>query len=384
MQVLAIADDTTGALEVGAQFAADGVRSLVTVKLRLAGEATALVVDTQTRHANPARARRRVAQIAAMAREAGIPYLYKKTDSTLRGNIAAEFQALLGVFPERLLVYVPAYPKMGRVVAGGELYVDGLPLAKTAFAGDPFNPCREGSIPRLLAAGTKAPVLLAATRKQFEALLQDAVPGSIIVCDGSSDDDLWAAAEAVARAKRPCIVAGTGGFAGPWVSTLTVKRSRLAPNTPIKRCLVLSGSLHPASRGQIQEGAAAGVPTVYLGKDPHPFSALASELATRGWAALATPGNCPPGVSRRIGAIARRVLDRRLVDGLVIFGGDTAHGVLQAIGATMVESRGELLPGIPRSSIQHGGRELALVTKAGGFGAADTLLNIRKFLENGR
>ncbi|RPI16629.1 MAG: hypothetical protein EHM65_03510, partial [Acidobacteriales bacterium] len=91
MQVLAIADDTTGALEVGAQFAADGVRSLVTVKLRLAGEAAALVVDTQTRHAHAARARHRAAQIAAMAREAGIPYLYKKTDSTLRGNIAAEF-----------------------------------------------------------------------------------------------------------------------------------------------------------------------------------------------------------------------------------------------------------------------------------------------------
>ena len=119
MQVLAIADDTTGALEVGAQFAADGVQSFVTARPRLAGGSTALVVDTQSRHIKPGRAADRVVRIATAAVSAGIRHVFKKTDSTLRGNISAEFQALLGVFPESVLVYVPAYPRMGRVVTGG-------------------------------------------------------------------------------------------------------------------------------------------------------------------------------------------------------------------------------------------------------------------------
>jgi uncharacterized protein YgbK (DUF1537 family) len=173
MQVLAIADDTTGALEVGAKLAGLGVRTLVTTLLAGWPDAPALVVDTQSRQLEPAQARERVAAVAMAAREAGVPYLYKKTDSTLRGNIASEFEALMDVFPDRRLVWVPAYPAMGRVLINGELYVDGVPLGQTASA-----------------------------------------PGAVKVCDGQSDDDLRAVAAALARDVKPSIAAGAAGFRG--------------------------------------------------------------------------------------------------------------------------------------------------------------------------
>lgn len=387
VQVLAIADDTTGALEVGAQFAMAGVRSLVSSSKALLAGTCALVLDAETRQLTPGGAARRVARLAGAARDAGIRYLYKKTDSTLRGNIASEFQALLNVFPERPLVYVPAYPKMGRVVTGGELYVDGLPLAQTAFADDPAHPSREGSIPALLARDSRAPVLLATAAGQLEGLLRDAAPGSIVVCDGTAEEDLEAAAAAVSLSGRDCLVAGTGGFSGHWIGRLLVERdfARRRPN--IKRCLVVSGSRHPASREQVERGSHGGMAGITLGENPNTdsatVSAVAAALAARGWASLRTPGTCPSGVSERLGAIAGRVLASQPVDGLIVFGGSTAFAVLRAIRVKTVEPLGELLPGVAFSVARCRNRDLALITKAGGFGDAGVLVSILEQLENG-
>ena len=388
MQILAIADDTTGALEVGGQLAVREVRALVATEQTLDRETEALVVDAQTRHLSANQARATVARLARAARQAGILHLYKKTDSTLRGNIAAEFQALLDAFPERPLVFVPAYPKMGRTVKGGELFVDGKPLAETAIATDPLNSVREGSIPRLLARGCAAPVLAATTAKQLRALLADRPQGSVLVCDGSTDDDLRETASVLAGFGRPSIVAGTGGFVGDWVSLLPVKRSLKAPEPRIERCLVISGSLHPASREQVRRAEADGIRTAYLAGRRHADSAIAQELVaalqTQGWAALATPGTCPPGVGGRIGALVRHVLDAQPVDCLVIFGGDTTLAVLRSIKAKVLESTGELMPAIPLSLTRYRLRPLVLVTKAGGFGGVETLLSIKELLEKRR
>jgi D-threonate/D-erythronate kinase len=358
MLILAIADDTTGALEVGAKFAAQGVRAVVTTDLTNWPEAPAIVIDTQSRHMEPAQARDRVAAVAVKARDAGVSYLYKKTDSTLRGNIASEFQALLDTFPERTLFYVPAYPAMGRVVVNGELYVNGLPLSRTAFAQDPLNPSRESSI---------------------AALLGQTGFGSIVVCDGTSDDDLRASAIGLARFGQSHIAAGTGGFVDFWAGALPLERGYEALRPAAQRCLVLSGSLHPASMEQVRQGTAAGIATLYLSDNPPELDAA---LSASPWVALATPGTCPQGVSERIGALARCALEGGLIDGLVVYGGDTAFAVLQALQVSVVESCGDLLPGIPLSLLRFGGREVALVTKAGGFGGPDTLLSIRRQLED--
>ena len=385
VKVLAIADDTTGALEVGAQFAMAGVRSLVSTANALLAGTCALVLNTETRQVAPEGAGRRVARLAGAARDAGIRYLYKKTDSTLRGNIASELQALLNVFPERFLVYVPAYPKMGRVVKGGELYVDGLPLARTGSAKDPAQTSREGSIPSLLARGSRAPVLLATASGQLESLLRDAAPGSIVVCDGTTEEDLEAAAAAVALSGRDCLVAGTGGFSGHWIRRLPVERgfARRRPN--IKRCLVVSGSRHPASREQVQQASDSRIAGICLGENPDTDtatgSAVAAALAAREWALLRTPGTGPPGVSERLGAITGRVLASQPVDGRIIFGGSTAFSVLRALSVKVVQPLGELLAGVAVSVACYRSRDLVLITKAGGFGDAGSLVSILEHLE---
>jgi len=71
-------------------------------------------------------------------------------DSTLRGNVAAELAAVGAAWEGAPVVYLPAYPKLGRTVRDGELRVDGRPVSQTAFASDRWNPVRESHIPTLL------------------------------------------------------------------------------------------------------------------------------------------------------------------------------------------------------------------------------------------
>jgi uncharacterized protein YgbK (DUF1537 family) len=416
MRILGIADDTTGAIEVGAKFAMAGVSTLVTtgkplagrrgasgaeallgydrqhVQSRVAGEnpvpdRDGFVVDAGTRHLTPWQARERILQLAGAAIEAGVPYLYKKTDSTLRGHIAVEFQALLEAFPERPLLYVPAYPRMGRTVRDGTLYVHGAGLAETAFAADRLNPSAQGWIPGLLAEACGAPVLTASTGERILELLA-AVPGGVIlVCDGTNDDDLRSAAEALAASARDCIVAGTAGFCEPWVNALPIERAFEGEVPAVRRCLVVGGSLHPASSAAIYRAAGAGIPVISIADqadgDDLTAAALAEALSAHPWVSLTTTGTCPESVVDRMGTLAARAIELQPVDGVVVFGGDTTFGILEALGVSVVEPLRDLLPGIPVSLIQHGDRRLALITKAGGFGDAGTLTAIRKGLEEG-
>ena len=96
--LLIIADDFTGALDTGVQFAAYGAATRVMVKDQVdfaSCDAQVLVVDTETRHLPPEKAYQIVEELTRAACRAGIRYIYKKTDSALRGTIGAELAAVL-------------------------------------------------------------------------------------------------------------------------------------------------------------------------------------------------------------------------------------------------------------------------------------------------
>lgn len=96
--LLILADDFTGALDTGVQFAACGIATRVVVGEQVdfaANDAAVLVVDTETRHLPAAEAYAVIAKLTREAMSAGVFSIYKKTDSALRGNIGAELSALL-------------------------------------------------------------------------------------------------------------------------------------------------------------------------------------------------------------------------------------------------------------------------------------------------
>lgn len=384
VDILALADDATGALEVGAQFADERVESRVSWAIYpSAVSEQALVIDTQTRHLRPAAARRTVYETASAAREAGFQHVYKKTDSTLRGNIAAEFAALLEAWPERALVYAPAYPALGRTVVNGQLRVDGKPLGETAFAADRLNPSRESYIPALF-EDCGATVMGARDATELRKALSAGAAGRIVVCDGSFDSDLAALAGVVAGAGQPTIAAGPAALARPWIAALDPPRRQPSRTIRVRRCLVVSGSLHPASREQIARSGLAVLAHDSAAAETGLAVRLQKALEANRWVVLAASEQVRPDcleVASHIARVVRHTLDAAQPDALVVFGGDTTLAVLGELGVSEAEPCGELVTGVPLSIIRHAGRQMALVTKAGGFGGPTTLLRIREILE---
>lgn len=292
-----LADDATGALECGALLAASGFDPRI-------------VVNLECRHASPEEASRRTLEAAS-----GVSQLYVKTDSTLRGNIAAQ---LLALRRTRRVVYVPAYPKLGRVVRGGELLVDGVPVNQTAFAKDPFHPIRSASVARLFPDGHGIEIIDAECDEDLERLV---IPLDAVLASPAGMIPHWALAVGVA---------------------MGVARRAAAAVPRVRRWMVVCGSLHPVSRRQALVARAAGVLVLDEG-DAEQLAALAAKTV------------------RSLG-----------IDGVIVFGGDTASAVWRAFGILDAEPLGEVLSGVALSV----GGGMVFVTKAGGFGGEDIVAAI--------
>jgi D-threonate/D-erythronate kinase len=381
--MLVLADDLTGALEVGAKFAATGAGVMATTNLRFplnkVQEEAIMVIDTETRHTSPEQAGQAVFELGRVASSAGFHYVYKKTDSTLRGNIAAEIKGLCDAFPDSPLLYVPAYPKMGRTVRAGILYVDGIPVTETCFARDGLNPVRESHILRLLSAECARPIISTIARN-----LPMSLSAGIYVCDGEADTDLKVAARKFLQSASFRLAAGPAGFVDHIAPLVDLPRTT-PPSLPmLRRVLVVNGSRSDVSIGQIQHA-------IHHGWVARSVDELTDTKEGLGWVILAQPvSNCSPvDFARRISMTVQGILSREEFEAVVVLGGDTAYAILDALGITDLRPVGEVLEGVPISAISRnsaglkGDGLLYLISKAGGFGPVDVLCQIQAKLTRG-
>src|SRR5579885_366266 len=377
MELLAIADDLTGAFEVGAQFSEEGLACVVSTG-EVCGSVPRLVIDAETRRLDNRAAAIRIGEIIhACSKAAPIPHLFLKTDSTLLGPIGGSIQEILKQDPRRKVVYAPAYPALGRMVRNGLLFVDGQLVAETAFAQDLLNPVRESSALRLISEAVAGEVISAMPRELEHAL----TAGAVIVVDGEAQEDLETAAHATCKAGA--VAAGTAAFARAWARELGLSRAPRPPAPVARSGLIVAGSLHPRSRAQIRCATQLGIPMFKPGGD---VAVLASALLQRNWAIIASDDQAcaePSHIAAELGRAVRQIAVRVQFDALVLFGGDTASAVLKELGWTAALPIQELLPGVPVSTPYHGCSP-ALVTKAGGFGEDDVIEQIIIKLERGR
>lgn len=377
--LLAIADDLTGAFEVGAQLAAQGVRCAVSTTDCWPDGAESAVLNVATRHMDSEEASRAMNRLTRLARLRGIDRLYLKTDSTLRGRIAESFRAVLQEQADRSIVYVPAYPEMGRVVRNGMLYVNGKPLAETGFAEDLLNPVRESSIRAILEAASVSAVSLAKNGNLAQML--EGGPGRVVICDGDEEADLVRVASELRRLNDPYIAAGTAAFARYWAAAWNDSRPEFTfPRPKAASALAVVGSRHPAAIEQVDCAARLGTAVF---EDDADAGRIAEEILNRRWAILRPSQqqrDSPLAVAWRCGRLASEVVRQSRPDALIIFGGDTAAATLCCLECFLAWPCGEVLPGIPSSLMEAAGRKSLLVTKAGGFGGASALYDIFRIL----
>lgn len=403
-QILFLADDLTGAAEVAAGAAISGMPSRL--YHRPDGWATsvpgAVTLDLATRHRPPEVAARAVHAAVQGLRPSTV--IYKKSDSTLRGNVAVEVAALAEAEPGAPLLYFPAAPGKGRTVRDGQLLVEGIPLGQTAFARDPLAPVSTGDLPRLLRTATRRDVRSVSVAEVAAGTpdLQD--PGKLFVFDAVTFADLEAAGR-LAREQGvlrclggagdfPVLLPGLLGFAGRPPVPVTLPRPRL----------VVNGSLHPSALAQIAASEAAGNRVVGLsaaslfgGIGLDRVEPLAAHLereedlvlctarspaeAAAYQSAAAAAGVPAEGFARsltdRLARTAADLLGRcsRPIS-LVTFGGELTEACWLALQADSAEVLGEALPQVYAMRASARGRVWLWASKPGGFGGADLLVRL--------
>ncbi|MCC6264550.1 MAG: hypothetical protein IT169_13310 [Bryobacterales bacterium] len=368
--LLVMADDATGALEAGAILASLGKETVVELEMRRRASAEAHVLLVPTRHDSPAMARRRVEEVVAWAAASpaeALPRCYWKTDSTLRGPIGACFDALLQAFPLTPLVYVPAYPAMGRTVVNGILRVNGVPLAETAFAADALNPVRSSAVAEALSPELRFPIERICSPRQLRAHLETA-RSEALLCDAGTEADV-AALFAECRAARPFpLAAGPAGGIRYWAGDCAANPPRRGPATPPRR-----EPANPPRREPTNPPRRAPIEDVpqwlVVCGSRHPIARAQGKHARRlGFTVLATPAEESRDAEAELAALAGRAAALAR-GGMVIFGGDTALAVWRAMGVARLVPLGEFMPGVAVSRAAG----CTFVTAAGGFPAPGLL-----------
>ncbi|HZJ56614.1 MAG TPA: four-carbon acid sugar kinase family protein [Clostridia bacterium] len=414
VRLLIIADDFTGALDTGVQFSKMGISTQVFLYDdvdwgNIEKHVQVMVVDTQSRHLSSHEAYKRVFQLTKRAKEMGVKFFYKKTDSTLRGNIGSEIAALMDACHMERLPFIPAYPKAGRTTRDGIQYVDDIPLHMTAFAGDPLNPIKEANIAGIINRQT-GKVVHSLNMVHIERNDYFHEGKGIFVYDAVSDEDLEGICRLLTQDQGITGIAGCAGFAPyiPRIFNLNTGAKDMGRATRFhKAVLIVCGSINEVSMSQVAYAENRGIKSQLLSphkmfhndflNNPEYETILTNAIDTlleHGILILKTAdeegdiifimgaGDGSPGESTYriitgfIGSFVRDIMKRTNIGTLVVFGGDTALGIVEGLHCTAILPQTELLTGIPISALGSKLFSGTLITKAGGFGDEGTLMDI--------
>jgi len=395
-----IADDLTGALDTAVQFSKKGAATVViadTADMRGFSDCPknydVVAINTKSRHLPPKKAAEAVRSAVRLAMcfgggAGGLSY-YKKIDSTLRGNVGAELEALLDICGGGELMLVPSYCKLGRTVRGGRLYVDNVPVNETAFGKDPLNPVTKSDITEIIAGQTDIPVIPQKNPADLPpARSESKGERKIYLFDAETDGDIQKIGEQLAARNRTGITAGSAGFAEFLSDTPPFFRQRPKEPKFAFPMLTVCGSLHEASRRQTEYAAGLGYRVIGIDFETTGGHALewakeqAIESLKKGDKTIiqTNPGGSldSSDIPEALGCFVKSVIDGSQISSLAIFGGDTTAGILKIMGIVCLEPLLEVVPGVVLSKTVNSPYNLNLITKAGGFGGEDLLEKIER------
>lgn len=335
VQLAVIADDLTGALDAVVAFANAGLRCVVAttpahLHAALDHRPEVIAVSTNSRALPGPQAALLTASVGRTLQ--GVPVVFKKIDSRLKGNIADEVAALSQVLGLEHVLLCPAIPAIGRTVIDGRLQGFGV--------NDPQP------VARVLAG----------------------LPGLTVAApDAASDDDID---QMLAGLPAGTLLAGASGLS----AGLARRMWRKAP-PPIALPLpqpvaFVIGSRDPITLAQVAH-LRHSHPVAYAAAPNGKVARVAAAAVT---VLQATPGRTTADPAEVTRALAQSFVRAQLAPAcLVLTGGDTAAAVLADLDLGVLDVLGEALPGLPVCRAAGPGAAPLIVTKSGGFGTVETL-----------
>ncbi|MGC0851432.1 four-carbon acid sugar kinase family protein [Pantoea agglomerans] len=405
--VLVIADDFTGANDAGSGLAQAGARVhvLFGTKAPLPDDAAdVLVISTDSRAVSASQAAERVAQVVQhFAAQLQQGWLFKKIDSTLRGNVGAETAAALRASGKRLALVAPAVPRLGRTTREGKVWVNQRLLTDTEFASDPKTPILSARVvDQMQIDGTEIDLPMLRSDR-LDAVL--AAAHGVVVVDAENEADLARLITAAARLAEKPLLVGAAGLSDALGAALSVRPSR-----PV---LAVVGSMSSSAQQQIAtllnqraveivdvdirqlfqqpawpdrdrwiEQAAAAlragrhtvIRTCQHESQRHDIGHLSQQHSV-------TRQQLGEAISQLLGEMTHSLCRTQLPHALYLSGGDVAIAVAQALGASGFKIQGLVAGCVPHGVLLNSEFTLPVMTKAGGFGDENTLVAAIGFIE---
>ena len=407
-----IADDLTGATDLALMLTREGLRTVQSTGLPPSdldvSQVDAVVVALKSRTIAPAEAVQQSLAAARALKGLGAQRLFFKYcstfDSTDEGNIGPVTDALMDFTGSRVTIACPAFPKAGRTIYQGYLFVGGVPLNESPMKDHPLTPMHDANLVRVLQRQTGLAVGLIGTEtvdagpQAIRAALE-AGRAKIFIVDAIADAHLRSIGAATAH--LPLLTGGSGVAMGlpaayraaGLIDVLTPAPERMA--APHGRQAILAGSCSAATRGQVKAAIAAGVPHLridplqvasgtqtpqtilqWVDRQPKdkPFLVYSSDDPDAVRDVQQRLGRAQAGtiVEDLLGHVAA-ALPARGISRLIVAGGETSGAVMQALHAGVLTIGPEIDPGVPWT-LSRSGAEMALALKSGNFGAEDFFL----------
>lgn len=324
---------------MGSQFVSRGLKTYLSCSmdnLQMPPEdAEVWIINTGSRSLAPKDAASRVKKALQALKEFKVDYIYKKIDSTLRGNIGSELEASLAEMQLDSIPLCAAFPEMGRTTVDGVHYIGGKIITDTQYAKDTNTPVKEADINKLLAS-------------QMES------PEKINVQDASSPSDMVN----ICRRGRGSFFAGAAAYAGSLADTwMASKRSPEPVVFSPAPVLIVSGSLNPLTRQQIN------------------YYKKAVEDSGSGDMIITTPSRKQSGALKKTVRRAKKIFSKSFTRALLT-GGETAEEFLKELGVDNMEIISSPMIGISLAAYE----DYLFILKPGGFGKKDILVKLSALL----
>ncbi|WP_424627510.1 four-carbon acid sugar kinase family protein [Bradyrhizobium sp. SYSU BS000235] len=401
---LILADDLTGAADCAIAFGRRGRTAAVTwgeVADASDHQLPVLAYDAASRGLSAAAAAACHAYL--LARLSGERILFKKIDSTLRGQPAAETTAALAHLKSRFGaafgVFAPAFPATGRTTIDGRIFVNGRPLEEAeVWRRDHTYPSAD-LVDVLATAGVRGEKIALATVRggDLKAIFARlASEGDVVAaCDAETDHDLHLIAEASLPASPATFFIGSAGFAHA-LAGLDAGDAAEPLRIPARTSgtLIVVGSLAGASRAAARKLQETGTvmhfpvdPELLLNNNDAGRAALAADVMKRiangGDALVEIMMDDHPDLS--LGPKLAQGLAETLatvapaIGAFAATGGETAAALLSRFGVNGIRLADEIEPGVSLG-LTLGQLSIPIATKAGAFGDEHSLIRISERL----
>jgi uncharacterized protein YgbK (DUF1537 family) len=416
-----IADDLTGANDTALQFHLKGcnIQILLDYTIEPTGKMNtqAWSISTETRN-KPADEAYTVVFDATkkLLDNFNAEYIYKKIDSTLRGNVARETLAVLDAMEGDAAVIVPAFPSEGRTTVGGYHLLKGVPLERTDVARDPHSPIFQSHIPTLLKQQVENPEIIG--HIQLITVMKGAGPilmelnklvkegKKLIVVDAISTTDMEQIALSIEKSHFNLVPCGSAGLAQSLTKSWLpdTKYQHIPKTMPKLPVLIVSGSMATLSKSQIKKLAESDEFDSYvlelsledIIKEPSEelIKRILEHLDTEKLVLvhvnvtenyedekLKEAGLDKEKVSVLITDYLAKLSEKVVKQKSLIFltiGGETSYKCCNAIHSKQLQLIDEVEPAIPLCLDLDA---QWIVTKSGNFGSPNTLVNILKYFK---